>query len=62
MKMATIISTFLNENISTDHVSLQMLQSTHASTIHAFEIFNNGLLPCLLALTNTSDYGESTVN
>ena len=59
MKMATIISTILNENISIDHVSLAILQSTYASTICVFEMFNNGLLPFLLALTNTSDYGGS---
>jgi hypothetical protein len=43
MKMATIISTIVNGNISIDHESLNILQSTYASTICGFEMFDNGL-------------------
>jgi hypothetical protein len=59
MKMATIISTFLDGNMPIDHESLWTMQSTQDPTLCVFEMFNNGLLPCLLALTNTSDYGGS---
>jgi hypothetical protein len=44
MKMATIISTIVNGNTSTDHEeSLNMPQSTCASTICGFEMFDDGL-------------------
>jgi hypothetical protein len=59
MKMATIISTFLDGNTSIDHESLWMMQSTQDPTICVFEMFDNRLLLCLLALTNTSDHGGS---
>ena len=61
MKMATIMSIFLNGNTSTDHVSLQTpLQSTRASTTRVFETMNSGLFAFLLALlANTSDCGRS---
>ena len=58
MRMASIISTDLNGNISRGHKSLWTIQSTHARTIRVFEICNNGLLPNLLTLTNyTIDCG-----
>jgi hypothetical protein len=43
MKMATMISTFINGNISMDHESFSIIQSTQDTTIFVFEMFNNGL-------------------
>jgi hypothetical protein len=44
MKMATIILAFLDEdNVSMDHESSLMVQSTQAWTIHAFERLPNGV-------------------
>ena len=59
MKMATIMSIFLNGNTSADHVSLWTLQSTHHSMTRVFETTNNGLFAFLLALANASDCGGS---
>ena len=63
MRIASIISTYLNGNILIGHESLLIIQSTHARKICVFEMFNNGLLPCLLTLTITSkNYNMVRVN
>jgi hypothetical protein len=52
-EMAKIISTFINGNISMDHESFSIIQSTQAITIEMSDYF-----PCLLALTNTLNDGS----